>query len=144
MPQPYHAYKPETWDGGKPGTAWPNFDLWEFQCRCPECRARDYQEALLVTDMLDGLQAMRDVVGTMSIVSGYRCEKHPDEVVKDGGPGAHAHGLAVDVSCTLARKRYQIITVAQDHGFVGIGVARSFIHLDFGHPWALRPAAWTY
>ncbi|WP_020591220.1 D-Ala-D-Ala carboxypeptidase family metallohydrolase [Kiloniella laminariae] len=115
---------------------YPNFTVKEFTCRCG-CNRSDMD-----TEFMHKLQQLRLAVGPLKITSGFRCASHPEERKKKA-PGAHSAGLAADV-VPLSCGRYEFLKTALDLDFVGIGVAKSFIHLDTGHPTAGRPALWSY
>jgi zinc D-Ala-D-Ala carboxypeptidase len=121
-------------------TRWANFTAAEMQCRCG-CEGDGVTEGLL-----DACQGLRDAVGPCVVSSAYRCPAHPVEAVKPS-PGAHSAGLAVDIICATAARRYEIVRHAMQAGrFVGCGISEDFIHLDIGHPRPEvgRPALWTY
>ena len=84
--------------------------------------------------LLVRLEALRSLIDRpLSVTSGARCETHNRE--SGGKPGSwHLKGLAVDISCVDDEFRGEIIRLAGLLGFNGIGVAKTFIHLD------LRPA----
>jgi len=85
-------------------------------------------------ELLVHLEALRALIDKpLSVTSGARCETHNREV---GGKqhSWHLKGLAVDISCVDSDLRCEIIRLAALLGFNGIGIARTFIHLD------LRPA----
>jgi uncharacterized protein YcbK (DUF882 family) len=46
----------------------------------------------------------------------------------------HLVGLAVDILCTDSQLRYRVVKAAINLGVTGIGIGRTFIHLDCGHP----------
>jgi uncharacterized protein YcbK (DUF882 family) len=111
----------------------------EFACK--HCGAHGMNMATL-----DRLQALRTEWGApMHINSGYRCPQHPIEAAKPD-PGGHAKGRAIDVAM-LPVRRNAFIALAQRHGFTGIGVAKTYVHIDdiqsseFGKR---RPARWVY
>ena len=64
------------------------------------------------------------------INSGYRCLKHNFDV---GGAGNSSHtlGLAADIKCTESRERSLIISALYDVGFNRMGIAKTYIHVDF-------------
>lgn len=94
-------------------------------------------------DFMARLQAMRDKFGPITITSGFRCPKHPEEW-KKRLPGSHAQGLAADIRVWDGRRRYDIMRLAFEVGMVGVGVADRFVHVDAGHANAARPASWRY
>lgn len=118
---------------------YPNFSEAEFTCsHSGKC---DMQASFM-----DKLQALRTAHGkAMTVTSGYRHETHPVEAEKDR-PGIHTMGLAVDIACG-GSDAYNIMRLAFELGFTGIGVAQSgrnrFLHLDtYTKP--PRSNVWSY
>lgn len=62
------------------------------------------------------------------ITSGYRSPRHSIEAAKDE-PGEHTRGAA-DVGVEGGAQRRKIVAEAIGMGFTGIGVARTFVHVD--------------
>jgi len=116
----------------------PNFTSAEMACKCGQCGGKAGMDA----DFMLALQSLRDRVGPMKITSGYRCPIHPEEA-KKSAPGSHAEGKAADFEPLRTTIR-SALKHALDIDFPGIGLAKSFIHVDGGHPTATRPALWTY
>lgn len=118
---------------------WPNFLPHELACK--HCGKRG-----MADETMDRLQALRTEWGRpMQINSGYRCAQHPIEAAKTQ-PGGHASGRAVDVAL-VPGLRNRFISMAQRHGFHGIGVAKTYAHIDDLEPGEFgkrRPARWTY
>ncbi|WP_421878500.1 D-Ala-D-Ala carboxypeptidase family metallohydrolase [Pacificispira sp.] len=122
------------WD---PATT-PHFTREEMQCRCG-CGACEMDQKFM-----EGLEALRVAYGqSMVVKSGFRCPNHKDERQK-AKPGAHAQGLAADIRCIDGGNRHRLVKLALMAGFQGVGVGRSFVHIDDGHAYAARPAIWTY
>lgn len=99
----------------------------ELNCKCGCGKTVD-------PALLNLLEGMRFEYGKpLAVTSGARCEEHNR---KEGGkPGSlHLKGLAADIVCNDSASRYQLIRLAYELGFSGIGIAKTFIHLD------LRPA----
>ena len=116
---------------------YPNFSKEEF-----DCKHTGNNE--MKPDALEVFQAMRDRLGFPLIVtSGYRDPTHPIEQRKEQ-PGSHAAGTAADFFATNGELRFKIIQAALECGAVGIGINRTFIHVDVGHPHMPRPAAFPY
>ncbi len=115
---------------------YPNFTPVEFRCRCG-CQRADMKPEFMVK-----LQELRNKVGPLKITSGFRCSDHPVERKKKR-PGAHSAGMAADVQ-PYSSDKYGLLKAAFSMDFKGVGIAKSFIHLDEGHPFASRPAAWSY
>lgn len=122
-------------------SAWPweNFRPSEF--------SSDGGRLEIETDFLDRLQELRRrFKRPMVITSGYRTPAHNQRVAKTGPAGPHTTGRAADIKVTTARDRYDLIALAIDCGFTGIGVGATFVHLDDirDNPTIPRPAIWVY
>lgn len=111
-----------------------NFRASELQCSCG-CKG------LPKPELISRLQNLRDSCGfAFSITSGYRCAEYNTKV---GGAFASRHvtGEAVDIAVPV-EKRWRLVSEAMRLQWGGIGVAKSFIHLD------IRPAdegaVWVY
>jgi len=118
---------------------WPNFLPHELSCK--HCGAYGMDDGTM-----DRLQALRTEWGrSMQINSGYRCKQHPIEAAK-AQPGGHASGRAVDVAL-VPGLRSRFLSIAKRHGFTGVGVAKTYVHIDDLQPGEFnkrRPAKWTY
>lgn len=110
------------------------FKLSEFDCAHTGKNEMDKQ-------FLHLLDYCREECGfPFLITSGYRDKTHPIEVSKTV-TGTHNQGIAADIACYGSDKRYKIVYKALELGFTGIGVAKTFIHLDTRKS---TPAIWTY
>ena len=74
------------------------------------------------------------------ITSGYRDPSHPEEA-KKAKPGTHAQGIAADIKITNGADRFKLVQQALLLGFTGIGVAKTFVHVDLRDT---TPVIWTY
>lgn len=111
-----------------------HFALSEFDCS-------HTGENQMDSAFLELLDKLRDVCNfPFHITSGYRSPKHPIEAKKTS-PGTHSQGIAADIAVFNAQQRYTILKKAIELGFVGIGVADSFIHVDTRQGY---PLVWTY
>ena len=112
-----------------------HFHVSEF--RCKETQENDMDESFLY--MLDEL---RERCGfPFVITSGFRSVKHSAEINKPNGGGTHTKGIAVDIAVSNGVDRMMIVKEALAMGFGGIGVARTFVHVDMR---ATTPVMWTY
>ena len=110
------------------------FETSEFDCQ-------QTGENLMIPEFLLMLDALRHECGfSFAITSGYRSPKHSIEAAK-AKPGTHAQGIAADIATTDAQQRFVIVSNAIKLGFQGIGVARSFIHVDSRKT---APRVWSY
>lgn len=87
------------------------------------------------------LDELRDKCGfAFKINSGYRDPSHPEEKKKPS-PGQHCHGIAADVQALSGSHKFTIIKHALALGFTGIGVAKTYVHLDTRQG---TPVIWCY
>ncbi|MEM9422931.1 MAG: D-Ala-D-Ala carboxypeptidase family metallohydrolase [Pseudomonadota bacterium] len=115
---------------------WPHFSISELACRCGGrfCHAEYWHDPLF----LDALEALRAEVGRPLIVtSGHRCDQWNAAV--GGAPLSQHKTLAVDIALA-GHDRHALRKAANEQGFTGQGLARSFLHLDR----RARPAIWYY
>lgn len=118
---------------------WPNFTVAEMSCKhTGECR--------MDPGLMDRLQRLRIAWGRpMTITSAFRAASHPVEARK-ARPGSHAMGRAVDIAVT-GGDAFALVRLAYEEGFTGIGIAKTFVHLDDVTPRAthiVRPMLWVY
>jgi uncharacterized protein YcbK (DUF882 family) len=95
----------------------------ELNCHCGCGKTVD-------PNLLQKLEEMRVILGKPIVVnSGARCEEYNR---KEGGkPGSmHLKGLAVDIHCNDSAFRHELIGIAYELEFTGIGIAKTFTHLD--------------
>jgi len=118
-----------------------HFTTDEFACRCG-C-GFGHREGDVSLALIDTLEEIRELIGRpIKIASGCRCEEHNRDC---GGVenSAHLRGAAADIVVYGGEDRYLVIGAAYEVGAFGIGVARSFVHVDVDVVLP-RPAAWTY
>ena len=110
------------------------FKLSDFDCQ--ETGNNEMSE-----EFLEKLDELRHVCGFPFIItSGYRDPSHSIEARK-AKAGTHARGIASDIRINNGNEAYDIIKNAQSMGFNGIGVAKSFIHVDIRKG---MPVIWSY
>lgn len=81
-------------------------------------------------ELVRKLDQLRIAAGRpLTITSGYRHATHPVEARK-AKPGRHTRGDAADILVLDAQQRYELVRLAIELGFKGIGVARTFVHVD--------------
>ena len=111
-----------------------HFNVEEFNCTHSNANLMD--EAFL-----HKLDELREKCGfPFKITSGYRDVTHPAEARKEKG-GTHTQGIAADIAVSNGVDRMKIVKEALAMGFGGIGVARTFVHVDMR---ATTPVMWTY
>lgn len=114
-----------------------SFTKAECRCKCrrPECNAKPMDMAFMAK-----LEAIRQDWGRpLLVTSGARCSYWNSRV---GGAehSKHLDGLAVDLYFSHPNDIVAFAALAEKHGFGGIGVATTFVHLD-GRDVKAR---WTY
>ena len=115
------------------------FSLSEFNCQ-------ETNQNEMCPEFLERLDALREACGfPFVITSGYRSPNHTIERRKEKA-GTHAQGIAADIRAISGTEKYEIVKQALLLGFGGIGVARSFIHVDDRSVTNSNsvPVMWTY
>jgi zinc D-Ala-D-Ala carboxypeptidase len=104
-----------------------NFSEDEFACKCG-CGLKD-----ISVKLVEDLQITR---------SEYGC---PTWNKASGGSknSSHLTGLAVDIAMDDAVLRHRLIRTILEMGWMRIGIAKSFIHLDIDYK-KTNPVIWTY
>lgn len=110
------------------------FKLEEFDCQ--ETGENDMQE-----EFIHALDKLREECGfAFTITSGYRSPTHSIEARK-AAPGTHSQGIAADIKVAGGAQRFKIVEKAHQLGFGGIGVAKTFVHVDIR---STTPVLWVY
>tara|TARA_R100000935_G_C2802146_1_gene150984 strand:+ start:417 stop:758 length:342 start_codon:yes stop_codon:yes gene_type:complete len=110
------------------------FKLSDFDCQ--ETGNNEMSE-----EFLEKLDDLRHECGFPFIItSGYRDPSHSIEARK-AKAGTHSRGIASDIRINNGSQAYAIIKHAQSMGFNGIGVAKTFIHVDTRDT---TPVVWCY
>ena len=110
------------------------FSIEEFDCQ-------ETGENEMVEEFIHKLDELREACEfPFKITSGYRSPSHSIEARK-AKPGTHAQGIACDIYVSGGAQRHTIIKEAMRLGFTGIGVAKTFIHVDIRDTTAV---AWQY
>jgi uncharacterized protein YcbK (DUF882 family) len=117
----------------------PHFRQAEFDSKDVPGSGANMKPELIVM-----LEALRRLVGKPLVInSGYRTQQHNHAV---GGAPASAHttGEAVDIGTRgwKQRDRIDLILYARKLGFIGVGIASNFVHLDMKERGHL--ASWIY
>lgn len=111
----------------------------ELRCKCAKCK--QLQPAKIDKNALERLNELRRRVNrSLALTSAYRCSDHPEEA-KKATPGQHNKGCAFDIAVADGSQRMQIVKTAIELGFNGIGIAKSFVHVDTR---SSTPVIWTY
>ena len=110
------------------------FKLDDFKCQ-------ETGENEIDPEFVMKLDELREACGfPFVITSGYRSPKNSIEA-KKAKPGTHAQGIAADIKVSSGQQRHKIIKAAMIMGFNGIGVAKSFVHVDTRKS---SPVVWSY
>ena len=109
----------------------------EFRCRC---KRKDCDAAAMDPAFMRRLQAVRDEWGRPLVpTSGARCVWHNEKV--GGATGSqHVLGRAADFSFRSHSEVAAFVSLAEKHGFGGIGTGIRLVHIDDGPP----GRRWTY
>lgn len=103
---------------------------------CQETGENEIQD-----EFITKLDALRDACGfPFRITSGYRSPRHSIEA-KKLKPGRHTVGDAADIYVGNGSQRFVLVSNAIKLGFNGIGVAKTFIHVDTRDD---AQVIWTY
>jgi zinc D-Ala-D-Ala carboxypeptidase len=89
------------------------------------------------------LDSARELAGIPFVInSAFRTEEHNKKV--GGKPNSsHLKGLAVDIKATNSRTRFLVLNALIAAGFNRIGIADTFIHVDFDLT-KDKDVIWTY
>ncbi|HIG22922.1 MAG TPA: hypothetical protein EYG02_03715 [Henriciella marina] len=115
---------------------WPHFTVRELSCRCGGrfCSGEYWHDA----EFLDALEGLRARAGRpLVLTSGHRCAGWNAAV--GGAPLSRHKQIAADIQIA-GHSRHQLLAAAIGAGFTGLGLARSFLHVDR----RARPARWYY
>lgn len=103
------------------------FKMWEFDCHCrrADCDAAPMQEEFLIK-----LDALREDWGSpLKPTSARRCNYQNEKV--NGAPGSyHLLGNATDFVFETPAKARVFASLAEKHGFMGIGLGQHLVHID--------------
>jgi uncharacterized protein YcbK (DUF882 family) len=110
------------------------FDTKEFDCQ-------ETGENNMLPEFIHSLDELREKCGfPFTITSGYRSVRHSIEAAKQA-PGTHAQGIAADIAISTGSQRRAIVKHALELGFGGIGIAKTFVHVDIR---TQEPVIWAY
>lgn len=118
------------------GWRWPHFSPRELACHCGGrfCDGEYWHDA----DFLDALERLRSAVGRPLVIhSGHRCERWNTEI--GGAKHSRHRRIAVDIGLG-GHDRFALLAAAEALDFTGIGLGRTFLHLDR----RASPARWYY
>ena len=103
----------------------PELDV-KLLCTCghPLCDKRSVNQFTL-----DHVQLVRDDYNqSMTVISGGRCQYHPDELTKDE-PGDHQLEFAMDIFYETVIQRNKLMVLAGRHGATRVAYGKSFVHM---------------
>tara|TARA_R110002074_G_scaffold203100_2_gene370948 strand:+ start:315 stop:638 length:324 start_codon:yes stop_codon:yes gene_type:complete len=93
-------------------------------------------------DFLSKLDEAREFAGIPFIInSAYRSPKHPLSIKNP--TSSHIKGLAVDIKATDSSTRFKVIEALVSVGFTRLGIADTFIHVDWDFDKS-QEVIWTY
>ena len=119
-----------------------HFSASEFACKCGcgyGTRAGDVEPSLIRL-----LENMRHEYGPIRVNSGCRCTTYNASI---GGVANSAHtlGRAADLRISGGKDRRKMVDLAVMFNASGLGVAKTFIHVDVSEDGILpRPGCWSY
>lgn len=106
----------------------------DAELKCPCCGVNECTQQLV-----DALEALRAVVGLVTVDSGYRCPAH-NKAVGGEANSQHLLGNAADIRVP-GKTSAEVYRIAKTvPGFNGFGVAEHFIHVDV----RTKTGKWTY
>ncbi len=118
-----------------------HFNSKEIDCPCTKC-----DTTLIDLDLIEKLEKVRESSGfVLHILSGYRCADKQAQLTADGYPTAkgisqHQLGRAADIKSTNLSGK-ELAEVAEEAGFMAIGIAKAWIHCDLRSEKVRR---WSY
>lgn len=101
------------------------FPDFEFEMCTPACRKSQMSERFLLR-----LNSARHMAGVPFLLNSAFREVDYEKAHGRSGKGFHTKGRAVDIRCLDSECRWRIINAATACGLNGIGIAKTFIHLD--------------
>lgn len=103
----------------------PHFSQGEFVLCTPSCKLQDMNYSFM-----ERLEKARSIAGVpFRLNSAFRTRSY--ELSKGrSGNSLHCLGRAVDIQCLDSVSRFKIVSSLIAVGFTGIGVSKSFIHVD--------------
>lgn len=113
------------------------FTFLDFNRCSPRCDIADMNPEFLAK-----LDEAREIAGVPFVLnSAFRSVEYELDRGRTG-TGAHTLGCAVDIACQSSSWRIKIVSALVQVGFVRIGIAKTFIHVDSStlHP----PGIWLY
>jgi len=123
------------------------FTLSEFDCNCggENCKGDKMDKDFLIK--LDEARHLANQ--SFQINSGMRCNDYQEDLRRRGyktakkGASPHLKGIAADISVTDSRSRWIVLNSLLLAGFVRIGIADTFIHVDLSTEKS-QNVIWTY
>lgn len=101
------------------------FSRLEFETCTPPCKPEDCDSYAL--QKLDKLRELCEF--PLMLNCAYRSKEHDLSKGRNGN-SYHCAGRAFDIHCINSEKRHKIVTMAGIAGFNGIGIYKTFIHVD--------------
>jgi len=117
-----------------------HFSEKELRCKCG-C-GREEMDPDFMKNFLIPLR--KAYGGPVILNSAYRCPSYNARISSTGYDGPHTTGLAVDIRVLNGSHRFRIVDIARQLGFVRIGIAADFVHLDRCGDRFPQNVIWTY
>ena len=93
-------------------------------------------------DFLAKLDEAREFAGIPFVInSAYRSPTHPESIKNP--TSSHIKGLAVDIKAKDSTTRFKVIEALVSVGFTRLGIADTFIHVDWDFD-KTQQVIWTY
>lgn len=121
------------WDKGDEIALSPHFNTREFSCHCQLAECGEQRVARV---LIDRLEVLRNIVGSLRITCGRRCNAHQEELARQGletskGVSRHVDPCdAADIALLNGAPVTHELSERAGELFNGCGVARSFVHVD--------------
>jgi len=97
----------------------------ELACKCGRCDGGEMDD-----DFMEKVVAIREVVGPLIVVSGFRCPAHNSSESSTGEGGPHTTGRSLDLRAAHSSARFAIMREAMGLGMTRFGINRTSIHID--------------
>ena len=97
----------------------------ELVCKCGKCDGGEMDDAFM-----EKVIAIREVVGPLTVVSGFRCPAHNSIESSTGPSGPHTTGRSLDLRAAHSSARFAIMEEAMNQGMTRFGINRTALHID--------------
>ena len=101
------------------------FSAAELACKCGDCNGGEMDDAFMAK-----VVAIREVVGPLTVVSGFRCPAYNSKVSSSGRDGPHPTGRSLDLRTRHSSQRFAVMREASLQGMTRFGINRTTTHID--------------